>query len=201
MKILDLKKYQKVIKEFTGSTDGPAVFVADYASYNEGHISGTWFDLTEFDDQAEFLEKISEFFKALDKVAPLDFYRPREETMFQDYQCFPEQFYCESSIDSKLWEYLKLVDEDPDFEEIFEAYEACIGTADDLNDVKECLFANIKNEYPDSTASTEEKYGWWCKENGLIEIPDHIEFYFDYEAYGRDQLQNVSEHNGYIFTN
>ena len=108
MTIYDLEDYQKVIKKFTGSLDGPAVFVADYASYNEGHISGAWFDVTDFDNQDGFLERVSEFFEALDKVAPLDFNLPREETMFQDYQLFPKLFYNESEIDSKLWDYLKL---------------------------------------------------------------------------------------------
>lgn len=199
MNIIDPKKYQNVINKFSGSTDGPAVFVADYASYNEGHISGTWFDVTEFDDKDEFLERIQEFFTALDEVAPLDFNYPREETMFQDYQCFPKSFYSECDIDEKLWDYLTLADDDDDFENIVEAYEACFGQIDDFTEVKERYVMNIQHDYPDSHASNEEKYGWHMKDAGCIEIPDHIENYFDYEAYGRDMLQGMYEHDGYIF--
>jgi antirestriction protein len=197
MNILDAEKYAKVLKDFSGSTDGPAIFVADYASYNEGHISGTWFDVTEFSDKNEFLERVDEFFKELDKVAPLDFGYPREETMFQDCQSFPDSFYSESCIDEKLWEYLELLEDDEDFENIIEAYEACFGEVKDFQDVKDRFILNIDEEYPDSHASTDEKYGWYCKDSGMIEIPADVESYFDYEAYGRDMLEN--EHNGYVF--
>jgi len=199
MNILDLTKYQNVIKEFTGSTDGPAVFVADYASYNEGHICGAWFDVTEFDNHDDFLEKISEFFAALDEVAPLDFNLPREETMFQDYQCFPSQFYSECDIDSKLWDYLKLLDENEDFGDIVEAYGACFGEVDNFEEVQERFELKIDEQYPESHGSTNEKYGWYCKDNGLIEVPDHLENYFDYESYGADMLHAMYQHNGYIF--
>ena len=200
MIILDPEKYQNVLKEFTGSTDGPAVFVADYASYNEGHISGTWFDITDFSDKDEFLEKIQEFFTALDEVAPLDFGLPREETMFQDYQDFPDIFYSESSIDKNLWEYLEMVEDDEDFENILEAYIACFGDTDDFQSVKDRFIINIDEEYPSSSASVEEKYGWHMKDAGCIEIPDHLESYFDYEAYGKDCLYDEAEHNGYVFS-
>ena len=199
MNILNLVEYQNVLRKFSGSLDGPAVFVADYASYNEGHISGAWFDITDFDDQDEFHERISEFFTALDKVAPLDFNMPREETMFQDYQLFPSQFYNECEIDSKLWDYLKLLDENKDFEDIVEAYGACFGEVDNFEDVQERFELNIDEQYPESHASTDEKYGWYCKDAGLIDIPDHIENYFNYEAYGAAMLQGMYEHNGYIF--
>ena len=199
MKILNQKDYQSVLNQFSGSTDGPAVFVADYASYNEGHISGTWFDVTEFSDKDEFMERVSEFFKELDKVAPLDFGYPREETMFQDYQDFPASFYYESCIDEKLWEYLDFVNENEDFENIVEAYEACFGKIDDFQNVIDRFELNIDEHYPESHASTDEKYGWYCKDNGMIEIPDHLENYFDYESYGEDMLMGMSEHNGYVF--
>ncbi len=199
MTIYDLVKYQNVLKQFTGSLDGPAVFVADYASYNEGHISGAWFDVTDFENQDEFLERVTEFFEALDKVAPLDFNLPREETMFQDYQLFPKSFYNESEIDSNLWDYLKLLDDNGDFENITDAYEACFGEIDDFQNVTDRFEINIDEQYPESHGSTDEKYGWYCKDNGLIEVPDHLENYFDYESYGADMLHAMYQHNGYIF--
>ena len=58
---------------------------------------------------------------------------------------------------------------------------------------------NIEEHYPESHASADEKYGWYCKDAGLIDVPDHIENYFDYESYGRDMLNGMYEHNGYIF--
>jgi antirestriction protein len=201
LEILDLEKYNAILKEFTGSTDGPAVFVADYASYNEGHICGTWFDVTEFSNHEEFIERIQEFFDELDEVAPIDSGMPREETMFQDYQDFPDTFYSESCIDENLWEYLEMIDKDDDFENILEAYIACFGDTTDFQSVKDRFILNIDEYYPTSSASVEEKYGWYMAEAGCIDIPDNLEMYFDYESYGRDCLYNDKEHNGYVFSN
>jgi hypothetical protein len=89
----------------------PRIFVGDYASYNEGNISGDWFDLTDYDDYSEFYEAIEEMFKKLDKSHPLDFGLPREEQMFQDWENIPSEFIGESHISENFWPYMEVIEE------------------------------------------------------------------------------------------
>lgn len=204
MNILDITKYNEIISEYSDSiSDQPALFVSDYASYNEGHICGAWFDLDNFSDQEEFLEKVDEFFKKLDEVAPLDFNYPREEIMYQDYQGFPRSLYCESEASPKIWEYIDAINEDENFAEVIDAYEACIGGDYEIENVKESFFCNLNDYEPQWNPSIEEKFGYYLKDNGMMgfEIPDAIESYFDFEQYGKESLWDYSEHDGFVFTN
>jgi len=205
MKILDIEKYNRVISNYSSPiNDQPAIFVADYASYNEGHICGAWFDLSDYSDKDEFMEKISEFFLELDQVAPLDSEYPREEMMFQDWQCIPDSLIGESHIDESFWAYQQFIDESDDNKEMFEAFDNCIGLnsyasiEDAIKDMQNRFYCYLD---PSDHGSDNEKMGYYCAEQGLIEIPDHLSNYFDYESYGRDVMFDMSESDGYVFTN
>jgi hypothetical protein len=90
----------------------PQIFLTDYASYNNGtqFEFGHWVDLTDFSDESELLEYISNHFAECDKQSPLDEYGSvREETMITDYEGFPEEFYSESGCQwTKIFKYLEL---------------------------------------------------------------------------------------------
>ena len=206
MKILDIKKYNEVISNYSSSIcDQPAIFVADYASYNEGHICGAWFDLSDYSDKNEFMEKISAFFKELDQVAPLDSEYPREEMMFQDWQCIPDSLIGESHIDENFWTYQQFIDESEQNKEMFEAFDSCIGISnynlmeDAIEAMQKRFFCNLNDQ--SGGGSNELKLGYYCVDAGMIEIPRNLENYFDYEAYGSDWMQDMSESNGYVFSN
>lgn len=88
----------------------PAVYIGTYGKYNEGSLFGCWVDLTTFESYDELLE-FGERLHA-DEADP--------ELMFQDYECFPREYYGESHLDFeeiKAWYNL-----DSDEQEAFEAY-------------------------------------------------------------------------------
>jgi len=205
MKIIDQNRYQEVISKYDRSiSDEPAVFVSDYASYNEGAICGAWFLLDDFTSLDEFNEKISEFFKELDKVAPLDFHTPREEIMFQDWQSIPDFLIGESFIHDGIFTWVNFISESSDNADLFQAYLDIIGEPNDIDDfisdIQDKFLVNLADiEYH---GSDEEKFGLYFAEDlGGIEIPENIAFYFDYEAFGQDLLINdYCSSDGFIFT-
>lgn len=107
LRIIKNKHKMKTIKE------QPRLFLTDYASYNNGtqFEFGHWVDLDQFNDEVEFQEYIDNHFAECDKTSPLQCGSKREETMFTDYEGFPEQFYGESMSDidmERLFEFLNM---------------------------------------------------------------------------------------------
>jgi antirestriction protein len=85
------------------------IFLTDYASYNNGtqFEFGHWVDLTQFSDEDELQEYITNHFAECDEISPLD--SPREETMITDFEGFPEEFYSESGCNwEKIFKYIEL---------------------------------------------------------------------------------------------
>lgn len=92
------------------------LFLTDYASYNEGtqFEFGHWVDLTQFNDEYEFSDYISNHFKECDKKSPL-YSGIREETMFTDFEGFPSELYSESMCHNeleKLFQWINLMDQE-----------------------------------------------------------------------------------------
>ena len=79
-----------------------SVYVGTYQKYNNGSIGGAWVDLTKFSNEEEFLDHCKVLHK--DEEDP--------ELMFQDFEEFPKAYYSESGLDSDLWEWLSLDDDD-----------------------------------------------------------------------------------------
>lgn len=105
----------------------PAVYCGTYAKYNRGSLYGMWIDLTTFETYREFIEFCNRL-HADEQDA---------ELMFQDYEHFPSQWYCEGcmgeSTFDKIKEYAALS------EERREAYEAYLSYWDEgtLEDFEE----------------------------------------------------------------
>lgn len=105
----------------------PAVYCGTYAKYNRGSLYGMWIDLSTFENYHDFMEFCNRL-HADEQDA---------ELMFQDYEHFPEQWYCEGcmgeSTFDKIKEYAALS------EERCEAYEAYLSYWDEgtLEDFEE----------------------------------------------------------------
>ena len=78
------------------------IYVGTYGKYNDGSIAGAWVSLDEHDTEAAFYAAA----KALHKN------EHDPELMFQDFEGFPQDFYGESYLDARLWEWLELDDDD-----------------------------------------------------------------------------------------
>lgn len=105
--------------------DQPSVYVGTYAKYNAGSLKGAWLNLEDYSDADAFLAACKELHK--DEADP--------ELMFQDFQCFPREYYGESHIKPELWDWLALDEED---REILAAYQEATSNANpSIEDARE----------------------------------------------------------------
>ena len=113
--------------------------------------------------------------------------------MFQDYQCFPEQWYCESCMGeecfNKILDYVKMSD---DVQQAFRAYISATGD-DTISGFEE----NYEGEY-----DSEEDFARYIV-NECYDIDNmmgHLAYYFDYKAYARDLfMSDYYFDDGYVF--
>lgn len=110
------RKVLELLKENPSkvSGDSPAVYVGTYGKYNAGSLKGAWLNLEDYDSKEEFMKAAHELHK--DEDDP--------ELMFQDYQNFPDEFYGESYLPEKLWEWLKLSEDE---RKVYAAYVELVG--------------------------------------------------------------------------
>ena len=157
------------------------IYVGTYAKYNSGSIKGAWLDLEDYACKQDFYEACAELHS--DEVDP--------EYMFQDHEDIPDFFIGESHLSDDIWSYMDCNMDD----EVKAAYVE----AKDRWDEEDCESSYI-GEFYSFTKLAE----YLVDEHGtLSEIPKHLQYYFDYEAYGRDIRLNgdVVEENGYFFLN
>jgi len=164
------------------------IYVGTYYKYNCGSIAGAWIDVTNL-DETEFLEKCRELHK--DEDDP--------EFMFQDFECDEifKGMISESGIDSEFWELKeKLNNTEYDIEALL-SYKSIFGDID-FRDFEDKFFGHFEGW------NINEVFGsHMLEEMGELEqVPQHLRYYIDSEAYGRDLLINdFCEHNGFVFRN
>lgn len=111
--------------------------------------------------------------------------------MFQDHEDIPKFFIGESCLSDDIWSYMDCNMDD----EVKKAYVE----AKEQWDEEDCESSYI-GEFRSFTKLAE----YLVDEQGTLnDIPEHLRYYFDYEAYGRDiRLSgDVVEENGYFFWN
>ena len=149
----------------------PRVYVACLGCYNEGRLNGKWVDADEYEDYTH---------KCKHLPCPNLCFPNHEEYAIHDYDFMPN-----------LGEY-------PDVEKVVEVAEAVIEHGFSIvNDFIEWGGDGVTTI---SDAFVTRLDGWnYNKELGeylihemcLMEIPDEMSYYFDYEAYGRDMSVNT----------
>jgi len=156
--------------------NSPALYVGTYAKYNDGDLAGKWLKFEDYGDREEFIKAALELHKD----------EPDPELMFPDFENFPEAWYCESSIDDRVFEYAEL-----------EAWERMVVDAyftigDDL-EISEILerFSGAYENWNDYVSN-------YVEETGMFDnVPDSISGYFDYESFGRDLKMNYTVVEGF----
>ena len=165
------------------------IYVGTYHKYNCGSIEGAWVDVTNL-NETEFLEKCREIHK--DEQDP--------EFMFQDWECnhLLDSYVDEMGIDSEFWEIKEQLEKLEDSEiEALNCYVKA-GFDFDINEFRDRYFCHIEDY------NTNRAFGdYMLEELGeLQQVPQHLRYYIDAEAYGRDLLINdFCEHNGFVFRN
>ncbi len=173
---------QSEISQRIKNDNAPSVYVGTYAKYNSGSIAGAWVRLDQFANEDEFLAYCAELHK--DENDP--------EFMYQDFENFPDVFYSESGLDSELWDFLALDDNDRD---LLEAFKECFGSSENsIEDAQNAYYGQFDSDQDfaeELLASTGD----------LESIPENLRYYFDFEKYARDLMHDFSESNGYYFSN
>ena len=165
----------------TEEASTPAIYVGTYGKYNNGNITGAWLSLAEHGTAEEFYDAARKLHK----------HEHDPELMFQDFENFPREFYGESGCDSRLWEWLALDKHD---REIVAAWLDRMGGSDSIEYILGC-FVGTADTWEDFVLESVNAMGL------LDELPNHLQSYFDFDAYGRNLRHSytVADTNGAVW--
>ena len=171
--------------DYSYNKDYPfATFITNLGKYNEGELVGEW---VKFPTTAEELKEV---FKRIGIGQKDDFGQPYEEWFITDYDCYVDGLY------SKLGEYENL-DElnylasklDEMSESEYAQFQAGMEMGDHCGSLQEIinLTENLDcyEVYP-HIADYDDLGRYYIEELEVMQVPEHLQNYIDYEAYGRD---------------
>ena len=171
--------------DYSYNKDYPfATFITNLGKYNEGELVGEW---VKFPTTAEELKEV---FKRIGIGQKDDFGQPYEEWFITDYDCYVDGLY------SKLGEYENLdelnylaskLDEMSDSE--YAQFQAGMEMGDHCGSLQEIinLTENLDcyEVYP-HIDDYDDLGRYYIEELEVMQMPEHLQNYIDYEAYGRD---------------
>ena len=160
------------------------IYLTNLGKYNEGFLIGEWVELPVSDEE---LTAVFERIGISDK--PDAYGRYYEEYFITDYETDIEGLKIgEYENISRLNEIAEQL-EDVDEEQFAAAYNYACNLEEALDILDDVMYVTT----PDRWESEEEAVGYYyAKECGCLNIPEEIENYFDFEAYGRDIMLNGS---------
>ena len=171
--------------DYSYNKDYPfAAFITNLGKYNEGELVGEW---VKFPTTAE---EMKEVFKRIGIGQKDDFGQPYEEWFITDYDCYVDGLY------SKLGEYENL-DElnylasklDEMSESEYAQFQAGMEMGDHCGSLQEIinLTENLDcyEVYP-HIEDYDDLGRYYIEELEVMQVPEHLQNYIDYEAYGRD---------------
>ena len=161
-----------------------AAFITNLGKYNEGELVGEW---VKFPTTAEELKEV---FKRIGIGQKDDFGQPYEEWFITDYDCYVDGLY------DKLGEYENLdelnylaskLDEMSDSE--YAQFQAGMEMGDHCGSLQEIINLTENLDcyeiYPD-IEDYDDLGRYYIEELDAMQVPEHLQNYIDYEAYGRD---------------
>ena len=171
--------------DYSYNKDYPfAAFITNLGKYNEGELVGEW---VKFPTTAE---EMKEVFKRIGIGQRDDFGQPYEEWFITDYDCYVDGLY------SKLGEYENLdelnylaskLDEMSDSE--YAQFQAGMEMGDHCGSLQEIINLTENLDcyeiYPD-IEDYDDLGRYYIEELEVMQVPEHLQNYIDYEAYGRD---------------
>ena len=161
-----------------------AAFITNLGKYNEGDLVGEW---VKFPTTAEEMKKVFERIGIRQKD---DFGQPYEEWFITDYDCYVDGLY------DKLGEYENLdelnylaskLDEMSQSE--YAQFQAGMELGDHCGSLQEIINLTENLDcyeiYPDID-DYDDLGRYYIEELDVMQVPEHLKNYIDYEAYGRD---------------
>ena len=171
--------------DYSYNKDYPfAAFITNLGKYNEGELVGEW---VKFPTTAEELKEV---FKRIGIGQKDDFGQPYEEWFITDYDCYVDGLY------SKLGEYENL-DElnylasklDEMSESEYAQFQAGMEMGDHCGSLQEIINLTENLDcyeiYP-NIEDYDDLGRYYIEELDVMQVPEHLQNYIDYEAYGRD---------------
>ena len=171
--------------DYSYNKDYPfAAFITNLGKYNEGELVGEW---VKFPTTAE---EMKEVFKRIGIGQRDDFGQPYEEWFITDYDCYVDGLY------DKLGEYESLDElnylaskldgmsnsEYAQFQAGMEMGDHC-GSLQEIINLTENL--DCYEIYP-NIEDYDDLGRYYIEELEVMQVPEHLQNYIDYEAYGRD---------------
>ena len=171
--------------DYSYNKDYPfAAFITNLGKYNEGELVGEW---VKFPTTAE---EMKEVFKRIGIGQRDDFGQPYEEWFITDYDCYVDGLY------DKLGEYESLdelnylaskLDEMSDSE--YAQFQAGMEMGDHCGSLQEIINLTENLDcyeiYP-NIEDYDDLGRYYIEELDAMQVPEHLQNYIDYEAYGRD---------------
>ena len=171
--------------DYSYNKDYPfAAFITNLGKYNEGELVGEW---VKFPTTAE---EMKEVFKRIGIGQRDDFGQPYEEWFITDYDCYVDGLY------DKLGEYENLdelnylaskLDEMSDSE--YAQFQAGMEMGDHCGSLQEIINLTENLDcyeiYP-NIEDYDDLGRYYIDELEVMQVPEHLQNYIDYEAYGRD---------------
>ena len=161
-----------------------AAFITNLGKYNEGELVGEW---VKFPTTAE---EMKEVFRRIGIGQKDEFGQPYEEWFITDYDCYVDGLY------DKLGEYESLdelnylaskLEEMRDYE--YDQFRAGMEMGDHCGSLQEIinLTENLDcyEVYP-NIEDYDDLGRYYIEELDVMQVPEHLRNYIDYEAYGRD---------------
>ena len=178
--------------DYSYNKDYPfAAFITNLGKYNEGELVGEW---VKFPTTAEELKEV---FKRIGIGQKDDFGQPYEEWFITDYDCYVDGLY------NKLGEYESLdelnylaskLDEMSDSE--YAQFQAGMEIGDHCGSLQEIinLTENLDcyEVYP-HIEDYDDLGRYYIEELEVMQVPEHLQNYIDYEAYGRDVAMDEND--------
>jgi antirestriction protein len=169
--------------------DSPKVYIADLMEYNNGRLVGKWFDLTNYSDASELMQDIQAMLDEQTKKDPDG--EVHEEWAVHDYENFPRAMYSEYMNEADFQKIIDVIqgaeDSNLPFDVILEAM-SDLGL-EDITDVKDRYFSSVPasmgNEWRDFAYEYVDAIG------GISSGIKNPDYYFDFEAFGRDERINM----------
>lgn len=162
------------------------IYIACLASYNSGILHGKW--IIPSSDEAELQEQINEVLKTSRQPYA-------DEWAVHDYAYFPDLGEYPSVEDiCKVQDAIEI-----NGYELVNAYLKYNNDIDSLENIEDSYIGHY-----DSFKEYAENYVHDC--DSFNNIPEHLQYYFDYESYARDLEQDYyvvesTNYGVYIFTN
>src|SRR5688572_11231533 len=161
----------------------PKIYVASLSDYNAGRLVGDWFSLRDYDSADGLYEAIEDWLKKLGPSGD----GLREEWAVHDYDATPD--FGEYPDKKTLDDYITALDEVSNVK----ALNALVDAGYSPREFRDRYYGTFDSdrafvyEYVDSSGMLEE-------------VPEHLQFYFDYDSFARDLLlTDFTERNGHYF--